>query len=271
MNLSSIMVVTKNTIEKEWRSFTLIFLLILTGLSIFVAGSLITVLKDFITESFSLDLIGDKSMAIFFVFIGFWSSFLATYFGVSTSASDRESGVILQVLSFPISRSEYVIGRILGCFALVFAYYVFAACLGMSGISLSAGVWVGSSHFLWSIIFNSLIWLSMISLSMFVGLYIPRLSGFLLLTFINLFSWSSYSYFSTKSLQEAFSHMGLLKFLGALFYYLFPHNVYWLEAVNKKLFTPNDFVFEMREVIHFSGSLCLLYIVMTFLFKKKEI
>lgn len=270
-NTKSILSVARNTIEKEWRSLALVLLLVLTLLSVFVAGALISVLKEFFMETFSLDAIGNKSMSIFFFFISFWSSFLAIYFGVSTAASDRESGVILQLLSFPISRGEYIAGRVLGCFALVFTYYIIAAFLGMSGISLSAGVWVSGGNFLWSILFNSLIWLSVSTLSLFVGLYLSRLSGFIVLVIMSIFSGSSYIYYSTHTFKEAMSDIGFFKILGAIFYYLLPHNTYWSKAVNVKLFSPEKFNFNAMEIVHFTGSFCLLVIVMGIIFKRKEI
>jgi ABC-type transport system involved in multi-copper enzyme maturation permease subunit len=271
LNINTTTLIIKNTIEKEWRSKALISLMIMTIVSVFLMGSLISLTKEFLVSSFSIDVVGDKSMAIFFLFTSFWSSLLATYFGVSTAATDRESGVAMQLLSFPVSRLEYLVGRVVGCFCVVALYYLCASLLGMSGISLSTGTWVGTTQVLWAVFLNSFVWMAVCTLSLFVGLYLNRLSGFVTIIIIQLFGSSAYSYFSINKLSTLFEDFSLYKGFGALFYTLLPHTPYWSLLVNTKLFTPDEFEFKINEVVHYGVTFSFLFACMWFFFKKKEV
>lgn len=271
LSINKIALIIKNTIEKEWRSKALIFLMIITIISVFIMGSVISLTKEFLVTSFSIDVVGDKSLAIFFIFTSFWSSLLATYFGVSTASTDRESGVLMQLLSFPVSRLEYLVGRVLGCFCVVALYYICASLLGMSGVSLSTGTWVGTSQVLWAIFFNSFVWLAVCTLALFVGLYLNRLAGFIFVIIIQMFGSSSYSYFSMNKLSSLFDDFSVYKGFGALFYSLIPHTTYWSLLVNTKLFSPEEFAFNINELFHYGTTFCFLFAFMWYYFRKKEV
>ena len=110
----------KDTILKELRSKTLLFIFIATTLMIFLAHSL---LKMFISsnESSALVINGANSLTIMFTMINAWSVIIAGIFGISSIRSDFKDKIIYQYLAFPISRTQYMFSRILGTWILVFS------------------------------------------------------------------------------------------------------------------------------------------------------
>ena len=271
MSVTTIFLIAKNTIYKEWRSKALIVLMVLTIACIFLMGSIVTLMKDSLSVSQGMDFIGDKSMSLFFVFVNFWSVFMATYFGISTIASDRESGVTVQLLSFPMSRFEYIVGRILGCLSVVLLYYIISAVLGMSGLSLSAGVFVGGTEFMWSILIGLMVWLVSVTFAILFSIYLGKLPSFIAIFFANGMIWSANSYFGQNSFSEAFTNFNITKVIGAFIYALYPHVNYWNSVFDAKAISGNNVEVTIFEVAHYGFSYLLLLSLTWFCFKKRAL
>ena len=55
-------------------------------------------------------------------FINKWTGLLAILFGINCVKSDEEEGLLGQLISLPILRGEYLIGRIFGASIIVFFF-----------------------------------------------------------------------------------------------------------------------------------------------------
>ena len=166
MNLSVISLIFKNTFQKEWRSKTLLFLLIITVIMISLAGVVLSYFKENVLTEMPMEGLAQQSLGIFFWIINIWSYLVATFVGVSTVRSDQDGGVMAQMLSFPISRAEYLIGRISGAYAIVTGYYILSLMIGIVGISLAIGDFVLSFDILIGMFITSLSNLVVITLSL---------------------------------------------------------------------------------------------------------
>ena len=271
LNLTTIGLIIKNTIDKEWRSRALIFLSILTLGSLLVIGAVITLLKEQLATTTGMDVVGDQAMNAFFWSINFWNVFLSFYFGISTITSDRESGVVVQLLSFPMTRLEYLVGRILGCWCVILFYFTFAIVIGMSGISLSAGAWIGGTPLIWAFGLSSLTWLAAITIAIFVATYLNKLAALISVMVINSIMWWSTTYFTHNPLKGIFESFSIPKIFGALIYSLFPHVSYWSAMVNEKLFSETGPGITTFESLHFVGSYLFLVLLLWQIFRRKEL
>lgn len=271
INLNTLLLLIKNTIYKEWRSKALVFLMVLTVISLVIIGGIITMMKEQFSLSMGMDIIGDQAMSFFFWGVNLWNVFLSVYFGISTITTDRESGVVVQLLSFPMTRFEYLLGRILGCWCVILIYYTVATILGMSGISLSAGVWIGGTPLLWAFALSSLTWLASITIAVFAATLTTKLAAFIAVSFVNMLMWTANSYFSQHGLGSAFEPFSIFKSIGALIYSLLPHVSYWSAMVNEKLFESEGKGIVSFEVFHFAGSYIFLFLVLWQVFRKREL
>jgi ABC-type transport system involved in multi-copper enzyme maturation permease subunit len=269
---SRLLLIIKNTIEKEWRSKALIFLMILTIISLFIVGGVVTLMKETFTVSSGMDVVGGQAMNIFFWVVNLWNVFLSVYFGISTITTDRESGVVVQLMSFPITRFEYLVGRILGCWCVVFFYYTVATLLGMSGLSVSAGEWIGGIPMLWAFFLSSITWLIAITIAIFIANFMGKLAAFITMFFVNLMMWSSFTYFNNNDMLEMLKTFSITKYIGAVIYSVTPHVSYWSSMVNEKLFqVESGKGISLFESLHLVGAYALLLLVLWQVFRKKEL
>lgn len=269
--MNSIILLVKNTIYKEWRSKALIFLMALTIVSLIIIGGVISLMKEQFAINVGMDIIGDQAMSFFFWGVNLWNVFLSVYFGISTITSDRESGVVVQLLSFPITRFEYLVGRILGCWCVILMYYTVATILGMSGISMSAGVWIGGTPLLWAFLLSSITWLASITLSILFAVSMNKLAAFIAVFFMNTLMWSANAYFAQQPLKSAFESFSIPKIIGAMIYSVLPHISYWSAMVNEKLFESEGKGITSFEAVHFVGSYIFLFLILWQVFRKKEL
>ena len=116
--MNKIKILIGDTIKKEGRSKTLLWLFILNVLIIiFICGG-INYVTDLVGEFGAPMDLKNKSIYIINFFVSFWSGIMAIIFGGNCVRSDEDEGVIGQLLSLPISRKEYLSGRALGALTI---------------------------------------------------------------------------------------------------------------------------------------------------------
>lgn len=271
MNLSVISLIFKNTFQKEWRSKTLFFLLIITVIMISLAGVVLSYFKENVLTEMPMEGLAQQSLGIFFWIINIWSYLVATFVGVSTVRSDQDGGVMAQMLSFPISRAEYLLGRISGAYAIVTGYYILSLMIGIVGISLAIGDFVLSFDILIGMFITSLSNLVVITLALFVGLYMGMIQAFIVNFIATFFITLSNGYFAEKSYFESFSEPSVLKLLAAFIHGALPHLAVW-ESLGTAFIMGTEAKFNAtNEIPHFLASYAFLVVLVLIVFRKKEI
>ena len=126
-----------DTVLKEIRSKTLIFIFVATTLSIIMANLIIGAVTNQMGGDQALSMTGVNILSLNFRIINSINFIVAAIFGVSVFRSDFENNIIYQYLSFPISRIEYFFVRVLGTWLLVLAYYAYSYFLSAALFSYS--------------------------------------------------------------------------------------------------------------------------------------
>lgn len=118
-----ILVIIKNTVAKEIRRRSFWIILALTAFVIWgmnsLSGSMVMNMNGEVIEGAE----SVKNTAAFY-FISFWNSVLAILLAVDAVRSDFDTGMINSILSRPLSRLDYLLGRFLGVWLTVLLFYL---------------------------------------------------------------------------------------------------------------------------------------------------
>lgn len=224
----------RDTILKELRSKTLIFIFIATTLVIFLAHSL---LKMFIgsNEGSAFVINGANSLTIMFTMINGWSVIIAGIFGISSIRSDFKDKIIYQYLAFPISRTQYMFSRIFGTWILVFSYYLYSYFL--SAILFSIATQSIALH--WTHLISMLLMGLYVFLIIFISFICSMIAGkigafLLLLVTVTTISISTSS-MKVLAMADYFKELGFFKVLGLMVYFFLPRVNYITEVASNVL------------------------------------
>lgn len=271
MNPSAMALIFSNTIQKEWRSKTLLFLLVITVIMISLAGVVLSYFKNNVLTDLPMEGLAQQSLSVFFWIINIWSYLVATFIGASTVRSDQDGGVMAQMLSFPISRGEYLLGRITGAYAIVTGYYILSLMIGIVGISLAIGDFVLTFDILIGMMITSLSNLVVITLAIFFGLYMGTIQAFIVNFIFTFFISLSNGFFVEKEYFEVFKDLSVVKLIAALIHGALPHLATW-ESLGTSFILGTEARFNTTtEVPHFIASYAFLVVVILLAFRKKEI
>lgn len=247
----------QDTILKEMRSKTLIFIFIATSLMIFLAHALLKMLMDNNDPASQLIISGANSLSYMFRAINIWSVIIAGIFGISAVRSDFRGKIIYQYLTFPISRTQYMFGRIFGAWFLVYGYYLYAYFLSALLFSVATkSVVLQWNHLASMLLMGPYIFL-VIFISFLYSLMAGKIGSFLLL-FLTVFTISVSSE-SMRYLETAdyFKNVGLFKSIGLIVYFFFPRINYISEVANAIMF---------NEEIRLKLGLEAMHLIVTSLF-----
>ncbi len=261
----------KNTIQKEWRSRTLLFLLIVTVVLVILASMGLAYFKNEVLNSSPLEGLAKSTLGFFFWGMNIWSYLIATFIGVSCVRSDLETGTISQMLTFPVTRMEYFLGRLFGSYVIVTGYYFLSMGICVAGVSLAIGEFIFGPELFLGILITSLSNLVVIALAMFIGFYMGTLQTFILNFILTFIVGFSNSFFIERGFVEGLKEPTFLKALAALFHVFLPHFSHW-ENWGKSFILGNEYKFDaVMEVPHFIVTCLLLGTIILWRFKRKEI
>lgn len=259
-----------NTFQKEYRNKMMIFFVILTVLLIFGINSLLNfavTLPGIIPHG----TLGDKKLFTFFYIINFWNILLSIIVGINCVRSDLKSGVIMQILSFPIKRAEYLFARILGASGIVLSYYFLAFFLGVVvfTFSSSGGVAFDFKMLLGLIPMAALV-LSVVTFSVLFSLYFSKIQS-LFAALISMAFITHYNIlFSDYPLSITIKELSPFKALALVFHFIFPR-VGVFNNLSKDVILGNPFNFNLLvEIPHFFLSYFILGFFCHIALKKKE-
>lgn len=223
-----------DTVLKEIRSKTLIFIFVATTISIILANLIIGAVISSQDAEQALTLSGIDILSVNFRVINSINFIVAAIFGVSVFRSDFENNIIYQYLSFPISRIEYFFVRVLGTWLLVLAYYAYSYILSAVLFSYSFKKIIFTTGHLYSFLVLSIYLLLVIFISIFFSLLLNKI-GALFATFAScLAAAAAYSSLSTVPYNELFLNFSGFKLAGLLVYFLFPRASF-LDSVSSSL------------------------------------
>ncbi len=211
----------KDTVLKELRSKTLIFIFIATTLVIFLAHAL---LKIFISnnEGSALTINGASSLSLMFTMINAWSVIIAGIFGISSIRSDFKDNIIYQYLSFPISRTQYMFSRIIGTWILVYSYYLYSYFLSAILFSIATHSSALNWNHLVSMLIMGLYVFIIIFISFLYSLVANQIGAFLLLlTTIGIISISTNT-FRVLEFSDYLKNLNIFKGIGLIIYCFLP-------------------------------------------------
>lgn len=258
-----------DTVLKEIRSKTLIFIFIATNLMIFLAHSL---LKMLIENKLGTPVVVDGSQSLSFMFrlINIWSVIIAGIFGINSIRSDFHNNIIYQYLSFPISRTQYMFSRILGTWVLVYGYYLYSYVLSTILFSIATHSFVLTWGHLLSMLLMGLYVFLIIFLSFIYSMMVGKIGAFLLLlTTLMAMSFSS-NVFQTLSFSEYFKDLSIFKLIGLVVYCLLPRMNYVSEVASNILFKDEIKLNLGLESLHLIVTTAVLIFVANYLVKRKN-
>ena len=131
--MSVLKVILLDTLQKEIRSKTLLWVMIINIFFILLVSGGISYLSQTLGDvGFPVEM-KNKSIFIISFFISFWTGVLSILFGGSCIRTDEENGIIGQILSLPVTRFQYLLGRILGTTLIAAVFFIilnlFALCV----------------------------------------------------------------------------------------------------------------------------------------------
>ncbi len=268
MNLVGL--IAKNTIQKEWRSKTLLFLLVTTVLIVLLASVGLSYVKNNVLTDSPLEGLAQTTLGVFFWGINFWSFLVATFVGVSTVRSDFESGVISQMLTFPLSRKDYLLGRLMGSYAIVTGYYIISMLICVFSISWAVGEFLLSPSLLLGVFIISLSNLVAITTAMIIAFKFGTIQSFILNVLLTFSIGFANNFYGEKGFIEGLKPFGFIKAVGALIHLFIPHTALWDGWGNSFILSQSSKFKVGIEIPHFMITYFMILLVGLFIFRRRE-
>ncbi|MFA6235825.1 MAG: ABC transporter permease [Bacteriovorax sp.] len=244
----------KDTILKEMRSKTLIFIFIATTLIIFLAHALLKLLVQSSDANTAMMITGANNLSLMFSLINFWSVIVAGIFGISSVRSDFKSNIIYQYLSFPISRTQYMFSRIIGTWILVYSYYLYAYLLSALLFSVATNTMALTVSHLVSMLLMGLYVLLVILISFFYSMFVGKIASFIFLIVTVLTISISTSNMRIVEFADYAKNLNIFRVIGLIVYFFLPRINYVSELAG---------AVASNEVIKLNVGLETLHLVVT--------
>ena len=269
--MNNIISIFQDTLKKEIRNKALLIIFILNILLITIVNSFVDFFVTMLESNNSFIDIQQQKVFIFMFVVNKWTGVLSILFGVSCIKSDDEEGVLGQIISLPISRTQYLIGRILGATVIVVSFYLILSLFSGVIVTIENGSWPFLPTYILAILPSLISIMSVIMLSIFLSMVLGKLMSFIfscgVLFLINI----SGSLYENVKFTELFTDLGLLKIINLLAYLFFPH-IKSIDTITESLvFGSENKLNYLFEFSHAVGSMGLLYLLLLFLIKRKEV
>lgn len=223
MNFNNITLITANTFRNELRNKGFIFMGVMTFLVMTVGFILMDyILKEFVDPG-TFKLAGNTGLFASYHFIMFWTFLMALNFGINCIRNDISYGTLSLILTFPISRLEYFLGRISGAFLMSVIYFLIGFIYSVVALTLMSKEIIFQASFLYAFFISGLGLLMWIVLAVFISTNLSRLSSFFVIFFLYLILSYTDQYFSSIPPAEWLTNISPLKIIGLIVYGIFPH------------------------------------------------
>lgn len=260
-----------NTLQKEIRSKTLLFLLVFTVIVIFGAFTILTNLMEANMADGASNLSGSTSIQIFLSILGAWTSILTILLGVGIYKSDEEENVLHQLLALPIKRSHYLIARIIGGVILILSLYLFSSLFIMFLFSMKEQSIIGFLPLVSSIYSITMMMTCVLMISLFYSFYLPKVFA-AIATLISLgFISNANSVYQGAGKWQIFLEGGLFTKIWGVMHVFLPPAGSW-GTINSMILSNKV---EWDRLLLVSGqslfSFVIFFLLLNFLFNKKEV
>ncbi|MBI2520060.1 MAG: hypothetical protein HYV97_06575 [Bdellovibrio sp.] len=259
-----------NTIKKEIRSKTLLFVFLLNIGLIFVVNSGIDLIIKSVEEQNLMNLSSQKAVVFYFL-INIWCTVLSIIFGVDCIKSDLESGVASVLMAQPLRRWWYLLMRILGAGTIVFGHYLVSILLAGLIFYISDGTNQLTVQIIWALFATLLLNIAVITLSALISLSLNKLVAFILAMVVCTIISVANQAFATDDLLYHIKNLGLAKSIGLLAHYLFPRIGLWSSYAGNLVTGKTAVINYAWELPHYGITLIGLFILLSFLFSRKEL
>ena len=258
----------KDTILKELRSKTLIFIFIATTLMIILAHWLLKMFIDNKDAAFMIS--GANSLSYMFKVINVWSVVIAGIFGISSIRSDFRDKIIYQYLSFPISRTQYMLSRIFGTWILVYGYYLYAYLLSAILFSIATSSLALHWSHLVSMLLMGLYVFLIILISFIFSMIAGQIGAFLLLLATVFCISIASGTFRILAYADYFKELSLFKLIGLVIYVFLPRVNYVTELASAVMSNEEIQMKIGLEALHLVATTALLFFLVDRFVKKKN-
>ena len=253
-----------NTLHKEYRNHTLIFLLILSLLLIYAINGTM----DFFTGGSAL---AASKLAILYRIISAWGGLLGLLLGSNCLSSDRTSGVMPIILALPVSRAEYLLARVVGTWLIVMGYYALSLMLGFVVFSVGSLGLALNPRILPALLINSTGVLAAILLGVLLSLFLSRTKAFIASLITAGACLAAGSSLKGLSLLEQFTDLSLWRSLALALHYLLPRLGSVSELAQGVLFGRTTLLNPWLEGLHLIFSLALLAAASLLIFRRQDL
>jgi ABC-type transport system involved in multi-copper enzyme maturation permease subunit len=268
--MSEFLALYRSTLDREWRSKTIIVLGIITIAMIFLVNAGMDMFVEFMKDQLQgTDMVQHK-LSVFFMVIQSWATLLGIILGVNTIAADSEGGMWMTLLSFPIPRWPYLLARMLGSATIVILYYLISLIMAASIYRFANAGNVEWGVF-WALIPNSFLIIAVILISSFVSLFINRVVAFISSLFVLAIINASNSYLGSEGFKEMFTNLGFFRFIGIMIHMLFPRVGMIAKLVRDIGGETVVGLNPMQEWLHLIVTIVLWFLILQWFFKRKEV
>ncbi len=260
-----------NTIQKEFRSKTLVLITIITVAVILLINAGLNFLsKEVLSQMGQEGAAQGTTMALIFI-ISKFTSLLAIIFGVNCIKSDIETNVSPLLMSFPISRFEYLAARILGSWIIIMSYYLFSVVIAQILLSSSIGSIVGGPHLLGAMFYTALSNLIVIMISAFLGLNMPKIMALLMTSIVTIIVTGSNMFLKGKEWAEMTADLDFFPIVALGFHTFFPR-MGIIDDIGRNILLQKEIDLNIAiELGHFGLTTALFFFVFYYLFNRREI
>lgn len=272
MNFRNMNLIAVNTFRNELRNRGFIFMGVMTFL-VMTIGFIVMdyVLKEFVDPG-TFKLAGNTALYVSYRFIMFWTFLIGLNFGINCIRNDLSYGTLSLILSFPVSRLEYFLGRIGGAFIMSVIYFLMAFLYSVIALTIMSKEIIFHISFLYAFFISGLGLLMWIVMASFISIYFSRLTSFFIICFTYLIVSSSDQYFSSIPMGDWFATFSPFKVIGVVIYALFPHlqslSNFAGEIIQGEVV---DYGINMAHVGHGLITVGLIVFVYNLYFSKKDI
>lgn len=273
ISFAAVRILFFDTLYKEYRSKTFLTLLFLTFAVILMSSSLLYMsINYFLDDAFSNQQVVEWSMNLFFNFIHLWSVFIAAILGANCVRSDFQNNVLTQLISFPITRFDYLLSRLLGSWVLVTLYYLVSIIITSIIFSIITKTYLFEANLLLALFNNSLITLVTLAIAMGYSLFFPRIFAVILTLISSALISTANAAVTSANIQEYLADFGVIQFFLLMIHWLFPRLAVIGQKTHIILNTPSDFALTeyLLALSHFFLSFAVLLYLINLMFKRKD-
>lgn len=271
LQFSQIRLIALNTLQKEMRNKTIMFLMLFTVVTIIAAFILVyTLLQDQTMEQMA-QMLGYGISHFFIGLLGAWTLFISLLLGGHLVRSDMQEKVLNQLLALPIKRSEYLAARLIGGWLIIMGFYLFTGLLIFILFSTVSEQFVPLSAFFSSLLSMGTMVMATLLISIFISFYFPSIFSLVASIILLFIILASNNYFSQRDISDVLAQGDGLGLFLSFFYYCFPR-IGEINRLNTSVLSNLEVSEKILPIAgHSLAAFVLVFLTLTFLFKRKDL